>query len=124
MKTYKQFVVESNASRDNLYEGLGAVWTGLKLGVKGAIAFGAADSFHKRIPQILNKTNLAKPVADLTRNIPGVGPSLENWVKTVRKEKPKPKPNEEPNDDSKSNPRCGDAGTHRYVPSTNKCVLK
>lgn len=114
MKTYKQFVVESNVSRDNLYE----------MGWVGKVILGglAADSLHRRIPQVLKKTNLEKPVADFTRNIPGVGPSLEKWVKSVRKE-PGEKPEKE---DSKSNPRCPD--THKYVPATgtskHKCVLK
>ena len=114
MKTYNQFVVESNTSRDNLYE----------MGWVGKIVLGglAGESLYRNIPQVLKNTNTAKPVADFTRNIPGIGPSLEKWVKSVRKEKPKPKP--DPDKDSKSNPRCGDAGTHRYVPSTNKCVLK
>lgn len=118
MKTYKQFVVESNVSRDNLYE----------MGWVGKVIIGglAADSLSQRIPQVLKKTNLAKPVADFTRNIPGVGPSLEKWVKSVRKE-PGEKPNpENEKEDSKSNPRCPD--THKYVPATgtskHKCVLK
>lgn len=116
MKTYKQFVVETNVSRDNLYE----------MGWVGKIVLGglAGESLYRNIPQVLKNTNTAKPVADFTRNIPGVGPSLEKWVKSARKEKSKP--DEKSGEDSKSNPRCPD--THKYVPATgtskHKCVLK
>jgi len=128
MKTYKQFVVESNASRDNLYEA-GGIIRGAS-----ALAFGSYG-LSQLIPWTLKTTGLEKPAADLTRKafdltkkIPGIGPQIEkhapavdNFIKGGGKNNPKPEDDKPRN--SKGLPYC-DYKTHKYVPSTKECVRK
>jgi len=148
MKTYKQFVIESNTARDNLYEVVGLlknVWQGARvvgsaaqgLGLGAGLGGGLGLGLSYGIPHVLNKTGNAKPVADFTRNIPFIGAAAENANKSHRakenssgdddpKKDDKPKKDDTPKKDDDSNPRCPEDLT--YVPATktskHDCVRK
>lgn len=145
MKAYKQFVVESNAARDNLYEGLGAVWTGLKIAgntAKGlGIGTGLGLGLSQVVPWALEKAGKSKQVSDFTGNIPIVGPKIDQFIQSRDKNSsstPTPDPTPDPKDPKSKDPKSKDPKgpktdtgnpycnykTHRYVRATNKCVLK
>jgi hypothetical protein len=141
MKTYKQFVVESNTARDNLYEFWGAAWNGLKIAGNTAkgLGYGAGlgVTLSQVVPWALEKAGKSKQVSDFTGNIPIVGPKIDQYIqsrdknssstptpdpKDPKPEDPKPKDPTGPKTDT-GNPYCN-YKTHRYVRATNKCVLK
>ncbi len=130
MKAYKQFVVESNTARDNLYEAGGMI--------RGTTALiGGSYGLSQLIPWALKKTGLEKPAADLTRKafdltkkIPVIGPQIEKNAPAVNNFIKGGGEKENENDQDPKKPRNSaglpycDYKTHKYVPSTKECVRK
>ena len=145
MRTYKQFVIESNTAKDNLYEGWGAVWTGAKL-LSRAVGAGLAYKAYTDRDEKGNLLRDKQPIKTLVRGgaaalgavSPGPISVVSAITNTLNTTSPTPKnlkdvdPPSEESKDKKKDPKIGDRLTdktrclsdYRYDKSTNTCVKK